>query len=346
MNRQLQTQKLDLLFKTANALLLGTLGILVVWLGARNVLAGTFSVGMLVAFIAYKDQFLRRVSELTNRVVDLQMLHLHAERLADIALAAPEPQDPQRSLGDAAPDRKRAVSIEARDLCFRYGPNDAWVLDEVNFRIEAGESVAIAGPSGCGKTTLLKLLCGLLQPTRGAILIDGEPLSRVGTERYRAMIGVVMQDDQLFAGSIADNISFFAARPDQARIKEGLPVGPAPAREDEKRAFGQVDAGAAPLAGFGVLDLAVGPDAMLLGVVERGRAFCEAVFGHGPLPRGFRLHRLCVGEVVEARQRPPARRRPDVRPPSPDQHDPDQQHQRPQDAMPQHLAWRHADQQL
>lgn len=218
-NRQLQTQKLDLLFKTANALLLGTLGILVVWLGARNVLAGTFSVGMLVAFIAYKDQFLRRVSELTNRVVDLQMLHLHAERLADIALAAPEPQDPQRSLGDAAPDRKRAVSIEARDLCFRYGPNDAWVLDEVNFRIEAGESVAIAGPSGCGKTTLLKLLCGLLQPTRGAILIDGEPLSRVGTERYRAMIGVVMQDDQLFAGSIADNISFFAAHPDQARVE-------------------------------------------------------------------------------------------------------------------------------
>ena len=112
-NRQLQTQKLDLLFKTANALLLGSLGILVVWLGARNVLAGTFSVGMLVAFIAYKDQFLRRVSELTNRVVDLQMLHLHAERLADIALAVPEPQDPQRASGDPVPNRRRAVAIEA-----------------------------------------------------------------------------------------------------------------------------------------------------------------------------------------------------------------------------------------
>ncbi|WP_165943379.1 peptidase domain-containing ABC transporter [Roseicella aquatilis] len=214
-NRQLVTQKLDLLFRTANSMLLGGLGILVVWLGAQRVLENAFSVGMLFAFISYKDQFLRRISELINRVVDLQMLRLHAERLADIALTTPEPRDwaPEET-GERQP-----VGIEVRNLSFRYGANDPWVLDDVSFRIEAGESVAIAGNSGCGKTTLMKLLTGLLEPTQGQILINGEPLSRIGIDRYRRMIGVVMQDDQLFAGSIAENISFFAANPDRDRIE-------------------------------------------------------------------------------------------------------------------------------
>jgi ATP-binding cassette, subfamily B, bacterial CvaB/MchF/RaxB len=170
---------------------------------------------MLFAFISYKEQFLRRVSELINRLVDLRMLRLHSERLADIALTAPEPHE----WSGGAPPEQRPVSIQVRDLSFRYGSNDPWVLDKVSFRIEAGESVAIAGVSGCGKTTLLKLLAGLLQPTEGGIYVDGEPLSRIGVEHYRSMIGVVMQDDQLFAGSIADNISFFSAYPEQERIE-------------------------------------------------------------------------------------------------------------------------------
>jgi len=214
-NRQLSMQKMDLLFRTANALLLGGLGIIVVWIGAHGVLDGAFSVGMLVAFIAYKDQFLRRVSEFVNRLVDLRMLRLHAERLADIALTEPEP----RGWAGAAPAARGPAAIEVRNLCFRYGANDPWVLDDLSLRIEAGESVAIVGGSGCGKTTLLKLMTGLLQPTTGEIRINGEPLPRLGLERYRTMIGVVMQDDQLFAGGIADNICFFSGQPDQGRIE-------------------------------------------------------------------------------------------------------------------------------
>jgi ATP-binding cassette, subfamily B, bacterial CvaB/MchF/RaxB len=215
-NRQLTTQKLSLLFRTANSLLLGVLAIVVVWLGAVRVLENTFSVGMLLAFISYKDQFLRRVSEFINRMVDLQMLRLHTERLADIALTAPEPQEEllERVVNRLPP------AIEARNLRYRYSENDHWVLDGVDFRIEPGESVAIVGVSGCGKTTLLKVLATLLQPTQGEILIDGEPIAHVGVSRYRSMIGVVMQDDQLFAGSIADNISFFSENPDPERIKE------------------------------------------------------------------------------------------------------------------------------
>lgn len=215
-NRQLTTQKLSLLFRTANSLLLGVLAILIVWLGARRVLENTFSVGMLLAFIAYKDQFLRRVSDLINRAVDLQMLRLHAERLADIALTAPEPREQslERDI------RRLPAGIEVRNLRYRYSENDHWVLDGVDFRIEPCESVAIVGVSGCGKTTLLKVLASLLQPTQGEILIDGEPLAHIGMSRYRSMIGVVMQEDQLFAGSIADNISFFSESPDPERVEE------------------------------------------------------------------------------------------------------------------------------
>ena len=213
-NHQLTVEKLQLLFRTANSLLLGGLLILVVWLGAQRVIDNTLSLGLLLAFIAYKEQFLSRVSELIDKAVELKMLRIHGERLADIALSAPEPRSPY---AETRRERK-PVSIEVRNLRLRYSENDPWVLDGINFRVEPGESVAIVGSSGCGKTTLLKVLASLLQPTQGEVLVDGEPLLRLGVERYRSMIGVVMQDDELFAGSIADNISFFAERPDHEFI--------------------------------------------------------------------------------------------------------------------------------
>jgi ATP-binding cassette subfamily B protein RaxB len=141
---------------------------------------------------------------------------LHSERLADIALTEPEPRD--QGIGRVVDPQR--LAIEVRNLRFRYGDNEPWVLDGINFCINAGETVAIVGPSGCGKTTLLKILASLLPPSEGEILVDGRPLANVGIERYRSMIGVVMQDDQLFAGSIADNISFFSDYLDPVRIEE------------------------------------------------------------------------------------------------------------------------------
>ena len=114
-----------------------------------------------------------------------------------------------------------------RDLSFRYGASDPWVLEDLSFRIEPGEWVAIAGPSGCGKTTLLKLLAGLLAADRAARSSSTASRSTGSAPRPgAAMIGVVMQDDNLFAGSIADNIAFFAADPDRARIEACGPRAP------------------------------------------------------------------------------------------------------------------------
>jgi ATP-binding cassette subfamily B protein RaxB len=165
---------------------------------------------MLFAFFAYKEQFATRVSALIDKVVELKMLRLQGERLADIVLTAPEQEEA------ASPARKSAEIpvIELRELSFAYSDAEADVLCGVNLRIEPGESVAIVGPSGCGKTTLLKLILGIHAPKSGEMLIGGVPLSQLGLRAWRDMVGVVMQDEPLFSGSISDNICFFDLQPD------------------------------------------------------------------------------------------------------------------------------------
>jgi ATP-binding cassette subfamily B protein RaxB len=92
-------------------------------------------------------------------------------------------------------------------------------LRDVNLAVGEGESVAVVGPSGCGKTTLLRAILGLLPVSEGEISIGGICLAQLGTANYRNLIGTVMQDDKLFSGSIADNITFFDAAPDMARVE-------------------------------------------------------------------------------------------------------------------------------
>jgi ATP-binding cassette, subfamily B, bacterial CvaB/MchF/RaxB len=103
---------------------------------------------------------------------------------------------------------------------FRYGEAEPWVIDDCSFSINAGESVALVGPSGQGKTTMAKVLLGLLAPEAGSVMVNGVDVRKVGLHAYRETIGCVMQDDILFAGSVADNICFFDPSPDQARIEE------------------------------------------------------------------------------------------------------------------------------
>ena len=204
MNAGIAARKLDLWMGVANKLLFGLERVAIVWLGAALVLDRQLSVGMLFAFLAYKEQFSGRLAGLIDKLVELRMLRLQGERLADIVLAAPEPLDDALAAPAAA-----AEALELQGLHFRYADGEPEVICNCSLRIEPGESVAIVGPSGCGKTTLLKLLLGIHTPTAGAILVGGQPLARLGLGAWRARIGTVMQDDQLFTGSIADNISFF-----------------------------------------------------------------------------------------------------------------------------------------
>jgi ATP-binding cassette subfamily B protein RaxB len=96
---------------------------------------------------------------------------------------------------------------------------EPFILLNCSFRVEPGESVAIVGASGGGKTTLVKIMLGLLVPTDGRVLAGGIDIQKLGIDRFRKLVGTVMQDDQLFAGSIADNICFFDPTPDAAAIE-------------------------------------------------------------------------------------------------------------------------------
>lgn len=220
-NNSLSIQKQNLAFSTVNGILVALENALVLYLGAKLVMGNAFSVGMLIAFISYKDQFVGRISSLIDQAIAFKMLGLQAERLADIVLTPPEDAENvgNAEVHDARRTEVLRPSIEVRNVSFRYAQGEAWVLRNVNVHIRAGESVAIAGPSGCGKTTLLKIMLGQLQPEEGDVLIGGIPLKQLGLKTYREHMGVVMQDDQLFAGSFAENISFFDPHQDQARIE-------------------------------------------------------------------------------------------------------------------------------
>lgn len=217
-NAGLHVQKLQLLFQHLNGLLFGIEGLLIVWLGARMVMEGQFTVGVLMAFNAYKSQFDSRVGSLIDKYFEIRMLQLQGERLADIVFAKPEPDAELRHVPGESDDL--AAGIEFREIGFRYADGEPAVLDCVSLKIAPGESVALVGPSGCGKTTLVNVLLGVLDPTDGQVRIGGVDVNRLGLRRLRALVGTVLQDDVLFAGSIADNISFFDPGADTQWIVE------------------------------------------------------------------------------------------------------------------------------
>ena len=213
-NRSIGIQRLGIAFTLGNQLMFGIGRVAMIWIAAVLALDGKFSAGMLIAFIAYADQFTSRAAGLIDKWVDFSMLKLHAERVADIALTAPEKAADAGWTGPVP-----EASIELRNVSFRYADGEPWILKDCNLRIEAGESVAIVGPSGCGKSTLAKIVLGLLQPTEGEVRFGGIDIRKLGLDTYRQWIGAVMQDDQLFAGSIADNISFFDPDATPVRIE-------------------------------------------------------------------------------------------------------------------------------
>ena len=216
-NATLTTQKLRVLYGLARSTLSGVANIVLLWMGASQILAGNLSVGMLVAFLAYRGQFDSRVTGLIDQFIDLKMLQLYGERLADVVLT-PGEEEVRRTLTDQPLPQAPEIRIE--NLRFRYADQDPWVLNGINLVIQPGEAVAITGPSGCGKTTLASILLGVRKPVDGNILIGSVPLERMGNDAWRQMVGTVMQDDTLFSGSIAENISFFDPRPELARIEE------------------------------------------------------------------------------------------------------------------------------
>ncbi|MFT3760106.1 peptidase domain-containing ABC transporter [Thauera sp.] len=215
-NRDVKTQRMLLAFSSANTLIFGMEGMLLLYIGGLAVLDRGLSLGMLLAFIAYKSQFTSRASRLIDLAIEVRMLSLHAERIADIALEMPEPDETTSVAVPAVTD----VRVEFRNVSFRYGDGEPWILRNFSLTIEAGESVAMVGQSGCGKSTVFKLLLGLLRPAEGEVLIGGVSVRQLGPAAVRNLVGVVMQEDRLLAGTLAENIACFDPEANRERIEE------------------------------------------------------------------------------------------------------------------------------
>ncbi|MEG3147154.1 peptidase domain-containing ABC transporter [Sphingomonas sp. RT2P30] len=214
MNAGIALSRIGVWQQVANTLIFGLETIISVWLAIRLVIDGGFSVGMVFAYIAYKTQFLQKATSLIDQAIAFKMLGLHLDRLSDIALAD---QDTSFAHHDHS-ERTLTGRMELRDVSFRYSPSDPWVLRGVNFVVEPGDHVAITGASGGGKSTLVKILLGLVEPDEGEVLVDGVPLAQFGHKQFHEQIGAVLQDDHLFAGSLADNIALFDDAPDMTRV--------------------------------------------------------------------------------------------------------------------------------
>ena len=179
----------------------GTAG--AVLLGAQQVLAGRLTPGELLIFLAYVTSLYKPVRDLGKLSAKFSRAGVSAQRVNEILATEPDIEDAP----DAIELGRPAGEIVFEDVCFGYAPGRP-VLDHVSLRIAAGERVAVVGPSGAGKSTLLSLLLRLYEPDSGRILIDGIDIRRLKRESLRHAIGIVPQDNMLFAVSVRENIAY------------------------------------------------------------------------------------------------------------------------------------------
>lgn len=222
MNKNIYIARWNIGYEGIKQFLFGLENIIVIYTAALAVMGNLISVGMLFAFMSYKTRFIEAIETLITKLIELKMLGLHLDRLADIAFTPAEEVDQHEmalAFDENFTEEKTSTimgQLEVRNLGYSHSEVSPPIFQNLNFSIQANETVAIIGPSGCGKTTLLKCLVGLLTPTEGEILVDGKPLK--STTHYRSQIAVVMQDDQLLSGTIMDNIACFSPQPDMEKV--------------------------------------------------------------------------------------------------------------------------------
>ena len=198
-----------------------------IWYGGYRELIGGARVGVLVAFMLYAQRFFRPIMDLSEKYVILQTAVVSSERIFKLLDTKPEIESPAHPVMVEARGR-----IEFAHVWFAYRemPSDQnghrsgddrydWILRDVSFTIEPGETAAIVGHTGAGKTTIISLLLRFYDVQKGSIRIDGIDIRQLSLESLRRRFGVVLQDPFLFSGTIAENIRLGTANIDDARIE-------------------------------------------------------------------------------------------------------------------------------
>ncbi|HBX70055.1 MAG TPA: ABC transporter ATP-binding protein [Chloroflexi bacterium] len=177
---------------------------LVVWLGGRQVLNDTISAGVLVAFILYISRFFQPIRSLSQRYDQLLSTMAAGERIFALIDTPVEVQD--------APEAAELPSIwgevEFRGVNFHYDEVDMPVLQDINIKVQPGQTIALVGKTGAGKSTFVKLLSRFHDPIEGEVLVDGTDLRSVTQQSLRRQMGIVLQDPFLFSGTVKENIQF------------------------------------------------------------------------------------------------------------------------------------------
>lgn len=216
LNADIRIARMNVMYRVVNQFLFHIEQIIVVCVGASLVLANQFSLGMLIAFLAYRLSLVNKASSFIQSLFDYRLITIQLHRLSDIVFQ--EPEEIKRGHGERHHPIQGSLRMQA--VSFRYNPEAEDVISRLSFDIKAGEKVVITGASGCGKSTLLKVAMGLLNKTEGEIFIDGKPLQAFGIHNLRQISASVMQDDVLLSGSILNNIAFFDEEIDWARVHE------------------------------------------------------------------------------------------------------------------------------
>ena len=188
---------------------------ILLWYGGRNILAGSLEFGTLYVFIDYIGRFFQPIMELTEEFNTLQSSMVSAERILNILGEEPE-KEPE---GEGVKRERIRGEIEFKNVWFAY-QGDNWVLKDVSFKVEPGQSVAFVGATGAGKTSIINLLCGFYEHQKGQILIDGIDIRDMKKSELRKHIGLVLQDVNLFYGDIETNIKLFNENISSEEVKQ------------------------------------------------------------------------------------------------------------------------------
>jgi ATP-binding cassette, subfamily B, multidrug efflux pump len=180
---------------------------LIYWSGGNRIFSGALSLGVLTAFTMFAQRFFRPIQDLSEKFNILQSAMAASERIFKLL---DEPVPPATD-ANAIPLKDPRGEIEFRNVWFSYRnveqPTDEdWVLRDVSFRVEPGQTIAIVGHTGAGKTTLISLLLRFYDIQRGQILLDGKDIRLIDLQDLRRQFGIVLQDPFLFTGTIETNI--------------------------------------------------------------------------------------------------------------------------------------------
>ena len=175
---------------------------LILWFGAKAVMAGELTVGQLVAFNMLASQVNQPIIRLAQLWQDFQQFRISIQRLGDILNTKTE-------LTNSAPENLPPLKggIEFKNVTFRYRPNEAEILNNLSFKIEAGQTIGLVGRSGSGKSTITKLIQRLHMPENGRVLLDGIEIGLLNPSWLRRQIGMVLQENILFNRTVRDNIA-------------------------------------------------------------------------------------------------------------------------------------------